>query len=396
MVVEDRRNKNIQSPGLQAETKANPEIEYRKQKTANWHSYYGSTRFCSTMMSDGNTGMESSGGGISSSNDENHIPIISLDDPDQEKTVEALRTACKEVGFFYLQGHGIEHSFIESVMEQSQRLFALPVSAKKVMSDPTISRGYTGMEEETLNPADQKKGDTKEGFYIGRDIQPEDPKYNPAKLSGPNCWPTAETTPEMEDSDEFRRIMEAYFDQISHVGLRVVRLIALAIGLPEDFFDASFTEPMAALRLLHYAAEKSQPDEGIYACGAHSDYGMVTILLTDSNPGLQILTKQGQWMDAPPVKDCFIVNLGDMLERWTNGMFKSTKHRVLTAGDAERYSIPFFYEPNFDTRVECLAQCCSTDNTNPAKYPPTTSGQHLLDKYKQTHADFSPEDSTSS
>ena len=339
------------------------------------------------MMSDGNTGTENSGCGIGSINADNHIPIISLDDPDQEKTVQALRTACKEVGFFYLQGHGIEPKTIESVMEQSQRLFALSVSTKKLISDPTISRGYTGMEEETLNPAMQKKGDTKEGFYIGRD----DPKYNPAKLSGPNCWPTTETTPEMEDCDEFRKIMEAYFDQISHVGIRVVRLIALAIGLPEDFFDASFTEPMAALRLLHYAAEKSEPDEGIYACGSHSDYGMVTILLTDSNPGLQILTKQGLWIAAPPVKDCFIVNLGDMLERWTNGMFKSTKHRVLTAGDVERYSIPFFYEPNFDTRVECLDMCCSADS-NPAKYPPTTSGQHLLDKYKQTHADFSPTD----
>jgi isopenicillin N synthase-like dioxygenase len=347
-----------------------------------------SSGISSTMMFDGNTGMENTNSsGINISNDENHIPIISLDDPDQEKTVQALRTACKEVGFFYLQGHGIGPKTIESVMEQSQRLFALPVSAKRLIADPTISRGYTGMEEETLNPADQKKGDTKEGFYIGRSLP-----YNPAKLSGPNCWPSAETTPEMEDCDEFRRIMEAYFDQISHVGIRVVRLIALAIGLPEHFFDASFTAPMAALRLLHYAAEKSEPDEGIYACGAHSDYGMVTILLTDKNPGLQILTKQGKWINAPPVKDCFIVNLGDMLERWTNGMFKSTKHRVLTAGDVERYSIPFFYEPNFDTRVECLDMCCSTDDTNPAKYPPTTSGQHLIDKYRQTHADFSPTD----
>jgi isopenicillin N synthase-like dioxygenase len=345
------------------------------------------------MMSDGNT--QNSGDGMSRSNaDENYIPIISLNNPDREKTVQAVRIACKEVGFFYLQGHGMEESFIESVMEQSRKLFALPVPAKKLLSDPIISRGYTAMEEETLDPTVQKKGDTKEGFYIGRDIQPNDPKYNPAKLSGPNCWPTIQTTPEMgEDCDEFRRVMETYFDEISHVALHVVRLIALAIGLPEDFFDASFTEPLAALRLLHYSAEQSQPDEGIYACGAHSDYGMVTILLTDANPGLQILSKQGEWINAPPVKDCFIVNLGDMLERWTNGMFKSTKHRVLTAGgNVERYSIPFFYEPNFDTRVECLEQCCSNDS--PAQYPPTTSGQHLLDKYKQTHADFSPTDDT--
>jgi isopenicillin N synthase-like dioxygenase len=339
------------------------------------------------------TGMEnnrSSSSNSNSINGENHIPIISMDDPDREKTVQALRTACKEVGFFYLQGHGIEHSFIESVMEQSRQLFDLPVSAKKVLSDPAMSRGYTAMEEETLDPSAQKKGDTKEGFYIGRGISKTDPRYNPAKLSGPNCWPTRETTPEMTDCEEFRRVMESYFDQVSDLGLRIVRLLALALGLPEDSFDASFTEPLAAVRLLHYSAEKSQPDKGIYACGAHSDYGMITILLTDDNPGLQILSKRGKWIDAPPVKDCFIVNLGDMLERWTNGLFQSTKHRVLTAGDAERYSIPFFYEPNFETFVKCLDLCCSPDN--PAKYPPTTSGQFLLDKYKQTHADFSPKD----
>lgn len=117
---------------------------------------------------------------------------------------------------------------------------------------------------------------------------------------------------------------------------------------------------------------------------------MLTLLLTNDVGGLQIQqTQDDAWLDVPPRKHAFVVNLGDMLERWTNGVFLSTVHRVLTAGDEERYSVPFFYEPNFDTRVKCLDICCSEDN--PAKYPPTTSGQHLLDKYKQTHADFEPD-----
>lgn len=145
---------------------------------------------------------------------------------------------------------------------------------------------------------------------------------------------------------------------------------------------------MRSIRLLHYANEKSSPDKGVYACGAHSDYGMITLLLTDDQPGLQI-NFQNEWIDVPPRPDAFIVNLGDMLERWSNGLFQSTMHRVLTSGEKERYSIPFFYEPNFDAEVKCLPTCCSPEN--PPKYPPITSGQHLLNKYKETHADFKPD-----
>ena len=127
----------------------------------------------------------------------------------------------------------------------------------------------------------------------------------------------------------------------------------------------------------------------VIACGAHSDYGMLTLLLTDENPGLQIKTHGSKWISVPPRKGAFIVNLGDMLERWTNGLYLSTVHRVISNGDSERYSIPFFYEPSFDTEVSVLDCCVS--KANPPKYPKTTSGQHLLDKYAQTHANFKPE-----
>ena len=100
---------------------------------------------------------------------------------------------------------------------------------------------------------------------------------------------------------------------------------------------------------------------------------MITLLATDDTPGLQILTKDGTWMDVPPKENAFIVNIGDMLERWSNGLYKSTVHRVLTSGEKERYSMPFFFEPSFDTVVECLPVCCSKDN--PPKFPPTTSGK---------------------
>lgn len=192
--------------------------------------------------------------------------------------------------------------------------------------------------------------------------------------------------------------MEEYFNSLSLLGLRLVQLIALSLQLPSNFFDDAFQDPLALLRLLHYDGRiSSDPEKGIYACGAHSDYGMITLLLTDDKPGLQILTKNEKWIDVPPIPDCFVVNLGDMLERWTNGLYKSTKHRVLTvptpadadASTCDRYSIPFFYDPSFDTLVECIPTCCD-GNKNPPKYAPITSGQHLLDQYRKTHADFAP------
>ncbi len=134
------------------------------------------------------------------------------------------------------------------------------------------------------------------------------------------------------------------------------------------------------------AATLSKPSDGIYAAGAHTDYGLVTILATDDVPGLQIHTDSVGWTDVAPLPKTFIVNLGDMLERWTNGAFRSTLHRVISTSGRERYSIAYFFEPAFDAVVEALPQCCSEDN--PPRFAPTTAGQHLLDKYAQTHAGY--------
>ena len=160
---------------------------------------------------------------------------------------------------------------------------------------------------------------------------------------------------------------------------RHVFRLALALGLPRKFFDKDFEDPLTLLALLRYADVKSVPEEGLYGAGEHTDLGVITILLTDGTPGLQVLTKTGEWMDVPHRSGAFVVNLGDMLERWSNGLFRSTLHRVVTRGGSERYSVPFAYEPGFDVPIACLDICCSEDN--PPKFEPTTSGQYLCDKY---------------
>lgn len=280
------------------------------------------------------------------------IPVIRLDDPDQQTMVKILRDACVDVGFFYLEGHGIETELMDAVHEQSEIFFKLSTDSKKILSDPVLNRGYTGMQEQSLDPKNQTKGNTKEGFNIGEHITIENPAYSVEKLRGPNQWPTPERTPDMDDTDKFRHVMETYYDRLLKVSHKLVKLIALAIGLEESALDPYFAgTPFATLRLLHYAAVPSNPSEGEMTVGAQRDWGFIRLLNTYDYPGLQIFTKDEVWIDVPPRKGAFVVNLGDMLERWTNDLFRSTKHRVLTAGQTERYSTPFFLEPNFDVSV---------------------------------------------
>jgi len=327
------------------------------------------------------------------------IPTIHLGGENHAETVAAVRQACVECGFFYVTGYApsiMDPNTTTAVLEQSQRFFALPVEQKRAVSDPKLTRGYTAMQEETLDPANQTQGDTKEGFYISiNDIPETDPRYNPAKLAGPNQWPAPETCPDLPDPQHWKHIMTKYMQDVTQLSRTIVQLLAESLDLAPTFFDDAFRDqPLAVLRLLHYSATQSAPQDGVYACGAHSDYGMITVLLTDTEPGLEILDRRSgssgepTWIPVPPRPHHLVVNLGDMLERWTNGRYRSTVHRVVNyTGHSERYSVPYFFEPSFDTRVECLPHCCNDDD-NPARWPPTTSGEHLLAKYAQTHADF--------
>uniref|UniRef100_A0A7S0F6B3 Fe2OG dioxygenase domain-containing protein n=1 Tax=Craspedostauros australis TaxID=1486917 RepID=A0A7S0F6B3_9STRA len=342
-------------------------------------------------------------GSSDNGSDSENIPTISLSpideflrDPDQ---IQALQHAAFEVGFFYLDNHGIDQKTIDGVLDQTKALFQLPVEKKLMMVDRAMSRGYLALGNETLDPAVQKdKGDTKEGFYIGKHIAETDPMYDVSKLRGPNQWPSDE-----HGIPDFQPTMERYYQTAMSVGHQVVQMLAVALDVEPTYFDSHFENPITTLRLNRYEPTKSDPDNGIFACGAHSDYGMITLLLTDDNPGLQILTKRGEWIDVPPQPNKFVINLGDMLERWTNGKCRSTKHRVLSNGSRARYSAPVFYDPSFDALVECLDNCRDYDsgerNADGTKrvhqLEPITVGAHLLQKYEQTHKEFSNNDASS-
>ena len=217
-----------------------------------------------------------------------------------------------------------------------------------------------------------------EGFYFGREVA-LDSEESSKPLHGPNQWPSARSLPLL------RPTYEGYISRLTLLGFRLLKLLAISLEVSEDYFIRFFEQPMLMLRPLHYEGRISEPSKGVFRAGAHTDYGMLTILATDGTPGLQIYQEE-KWIDVEHIPDSFVLNLGDMLERWTNRQYNSTLHRVITKTQSERFSIAFFFEPSFDTVVECLPQCL-----NPGEkpfYPPTTAGQHLLDKYSQTHAGY--------
>ncbi|KDP33809.1 hypothetical protein JCGZ_07380 [Jatropha curcas] len=312
------------------------------------------------------------------------LNCIDLSSPDIEQTVSLLKQACLDSGFFYVVNHGISQEFMDKVFSESKKFFELPVREKMKVIRNEKHRGYTPVLDEILDPDNQVHGDYKEGYYIGIEL-PEDDPESEKPFYGPNVWPADDLIP------GWRQTMEKFHQEALQVARAVARLIALALDLEADFFDKPemLGQPIAIVRLLRYEAQISDPSKGIFGAGAHSDYGLITLLATDDVLGLQICKDKDDepqvWEYVAPLKGAFIVNLGDMLERWSNCVFRSTLHRVVGNGQ-ERYSIAFFVEPSHDCLVECLPTCKS--EKNPPKFPPIKCETYLSQRYKDTHADL--------
>jgi isopenicillin N synthase-like dioxygenase len=287
-------------------------------------------------------------------------------------TAAKIGEACQNIGFFYIQNHGIPESLIARTYAEAKRFFALPEAQKAeiAIENSLCHRGWFKLGGENLDPTRQTDGDLKEGLKIGHALPPDHPLVlAKTPLHGPNQWPTL---------PGFRATMEEYFNAVESLGRTLLGAFALALNLPESHFTPFLTTPMTTLGPLHYPPQSGHITEAKIGAGAHTDYGCLTLLSQDSSGGLQARTKSGTWIDAPPLPGTFVVNIGDMMERWTNGHFTSTLHRVINTSGHDRYSLPFFFDPDFTTPVASLIP------GEPPKYPPTTAGQHLLDKINQS------------
>lgn len=308
------------------------------------------------------------------------IPVIDLERLEHRggpaAAAAAIGAACREIGFFYLVGHGIEEVQRERVFAAAHSFFALPRAAKEAVAiaRSAHNRGYVGLAVEALDPA--RGGDRKEIVNMGLELPPDDPEILAGvPFRGPNQWP---------DLPGFRETLRAWFDACWALGRRLHRAIALDLGLPSDFFEDKLDRPMATLRLLHYPpADSAAPERP--GAGAHTDYGNLTLLATDEVGGPEVRRRNGRWLAAPFVRGAFVCDIGDCLERWTNGVYRSTPHRVTSPRDRERHSIAFFLDPNPEAVVACLPSCTGPDR--PPRWPPIRAAEHLR---ARLHAAYGP------
>lgn len=304
------------------------------------------------------------------------VPVIDLgplrrdDDPAaKRRTAQAIGRACEDVGFIYIANHGIPDAMIAGAFAEARRFFALPLAEKMKLhiGKSANYRGYFPLKEEKTDVT--AMGDLKEGFDLMRELGPDDPDVRAGKpLHGPNQWP--------DGLPGFREAILAYYAAMEDLAKLLLRGMALSLDLDEHWFADKTRKPLAYLRLLHYPPQKGMIDEREIGCGAHSDYGCLTILAQDAVGGLQLRNSAGEWIEAPPIPGAFVINLGDQMARWTNERFQATPHRVINRSGRERYSIPFFFDPDYDAVVECLPTCQGPDN--PPRHEPITGGEHLL------------------
>lgn len=285
-----------------------------------------------------------------------------------------IGAACRGIGFFYIRNAGVPAALRASVFAAAQKLFAAPPALKNAVSIRTSphNRGYVGMAVESLDPA--RGPDQKEAFNIGLELAADDPEVRAGSpFRGVNLWPAL---------DGFRETLLAYYDAVWRLGLDLHRAIAVDLGLSERFFADKLDRPMATLRLLHYPAA-SAATAGQLGAGEHTDYGNLTLLATDAVGGLEVRSRDGQWLQAPVIPDTFVCNIGDCLMRWTNDIYLSTPHRVVNPAERERYSVAFFLDANPDAVVDCLPTCADADR--PARYAPVLAADYLRSRLDATY-----------
>ena len=321
------------------------------------------------------------------------VPVIDIapfrsGPPDAKQTViQDVAQALETIGFFVIIGHGIAPDLQMRTLQAARDFFDLPEDEKLRCCDvPRTFLGYNPLGAERVAYAhhDESAPDLKANFTVGRlDVDTNDPYYNCAagrQWFPPNIWP--------QRPSEFRDMLSAYSCAGEHLALTILEIFALALDLPQHHFADKVDKGMTYLRVLDYPALPNPPQPNQFRIGPHSDYGTLTLVTADG-PGLQVKTRAGGWEDVPYVPDGIQVNIGDMMEQWTNDKWVSTQHRVLAPEDyaarqQRRQAIAFFLTANYDTVIAPLETVIDADH--PARYAPVTAGEDLLAKLIRQYA----------
>ena len=302
------------------------------------------------------------------------IPKIDISEIEEKEFSRTLLqdffSAYNKYGFGYIINHGIEKTLIAQLFQVSKQFHSQPLSEKMRVALDHNHRGYIAINTSTdVNSklADVKKPNQSESFMMMREDKSELPDVY---LSGPNQWPKLEN---------FKEVLEKYTFNMTKLGRNLMRLALLSSGVKDLSVMQSLDTPTIWLRLLHYPPISKNSPSDLYGSAPHTDFGCLTILAQDEIGGLQVQTREGEWIDVPKLEGSFVVNVGDMLSRYTNGLLRSTPHRVINKSGKERFSCPFFFDPHTNAVVQPLK------GTGKPKFSPINFGEFLREELEASY-----------
>jgi len=309
-------------------------------------------------------------------------PFLSGPAAERQRVAAIVDRTNREIGFLVITGHGFDLDLLARWFDVSRRFFEGPGSVKRSVmpAAPTVHEGYHG---QGLSGLAAKEGETappdlREYFMVGQ-VDRTDPVFRSEAARAfhhDNRWPA--------EPADFQAVGTAYYREIAALGAKLMRLFALALDLPEGWFDDKIDHHFSIVSSIYYPAQTTPPLPGQLRAGAHTDYGSLTILAPTAAPGgLQVRTLAGNWVDVPYVPGAFVINIGDMMQRWTNDRWLSNMHRVVNppsavASTSPRQSVAFFLHPNHDATIECIPTCAEPDQ--PPRHAPILAGEYMMEK----------------
>ena len=289
-----------------------------------------------------------------------------------QRIAQELLAAAQTVGFFYVRNHGIPRPLIARTDAVARRFFALPLDEKQKVKVAPWHRGYIKLGEAKMY--DGARIDLKESFIWGGEVAAQGAAGGvEQKMRGPNQWPDA--VPDM------RAILSEYFNAANECGRVLFRGFAASLGLDLDHFSRSFDRPITRGALVFYPPQPPDLGDEQFGVAPHTDYGCLTLLCQDPIGGLQVQGRNGEWVIAQPIEDTLVINVGDLMARWTNNQFKSTPHRVINRSGRERLSIAVFVDPNYETPVVPVCR-----GGEPPLYPPVMCGDYIVSRFDASFA----------
>lgn len=279
---------------------------------------------------------------------------------------DGLGEAFADAGFCYIANHGVPDAIIDAAVAAARGFFALPLE-QKLETEFVRHRGFVRLGAAHMVGA--RLPDYKESFVVGLELPGDDPSVLAGEpLRGPNQWPP--------NQPAFRAAIDAYFAAIASCGDDLLRAVAVSLGVDPEFFAALYRKPLQRTNIVYYPAHPLSAESDLFGNADHTDYGTITLLWQDASGGLQIKDRaSGAWIDVPPIPGTLVINVGDLLERWSNNRFASTPHRVVNRSGRERFSLATFYDPTYAAVAD--PRDLGTPE-NESRYEPVRAGDYIL------------------